>query len=653
MTNPLAPLELPPTPQDWTDWLRTRVDHDLAEAARLRDRLRTLGRNAPGGDGSSGTPEQHRNQVLGTWNELYRTLRGISALTNLVVNVHPEAATREVGEEAERRISELYTALGQDELLYRALRQVPTDDVDETTRRMVELELRDFKRAGVDADRATRERLVQLSKELTELGQEFDRRIRDDVRSITIDASRLGGLPQDWIDAHQPDENGQVTITTDYPDLLPFTTFAQDREARLALSTVSLQRGWPDNQATLAAMIERRNERARLLGYPDWADYDAEVKMIGEGEAIAAFIDDVVAKARPAAEADRELLLRRLREDHPDVDTVYNTDASYYTELIRREQHGVDSQHVRSYFSFPQVRDGLLDVTGKLFGMTWTPRPDAPLWHEDVTAYDVDVDGETIGRMYLDLHPRDNKFKHAAQFDLVAGIEGRQLAEGVLVCNLPTGLMEHNQVVTLFHEFGHLVHHLLAGRQRWVRDAGITTEWDFVEAPSQMLEEWAWDAAVLRTFARNAEGEPIPTELVTKMRAASDVAKAWRATVQMFYASLSYYFHHAPQPDLDAQHRELMARYNIADLLPDTHMHTSFGHLHGYSSAYYTYMWSLVIAKDLYSAFDHDDPFDLETARRYRDKVLAPGGSRDAAELVEDFLGRPYTTDAFTAWLAE
>ncbi len=304
---------------------------------------------------------------------------------------------------------------------------------------------------------------------------------------------------------------------------------------------------------------------------------------------------------------------------------------------------------MREYFDFSRVRAGLLEVTGRLFGLEYVAVPDAPTWHEDVAVYDVMSGGERIGRIHLDLHPRAGKFSHAAQFDLVPGVAGCQLAEAALVCNLPRVLMEHTDVVTLFHEFGHLLHHVLAGRHPWVRFSGVATEWDFVEAPSQLLEEWAWDADVLRSFATNADGEPIPVELVTKMRAAHEFGKGYLTRTQMFYAALSYRAHRDVPDDATALVREMQRRYDLFAYVPDTHFQASFGHLEGYTSGYYTYMWSLVIAKDLFSAFDPANLFDTELAYRYRDRVLVPGGSEDAADLVEKFLGRPYSFDAFEA----
>jgi thimet oligopeptidase len=211
-------------------------------------------------------------------------------------------------------------------------------------------------------------------------------------------------------------------------------------------------------------------------------------------------------------------------------------------------------------------------------------------------------------------------------------------------------------VVTLFHEFGHLIHHVLGGHQRWARFAGVATEWDFVEAPSQLLEEWAWDATVLEDFATDEDGTPIPAELVARMRDAEDFGKGLDARTQMFYAALSYRMHQEPPADgpaISALSRRLQEDYSMITPLPDTHFHAAFGHLDGYSSGYYTYMWSLVIAKDLFSVFDRDNLYDAEIAARYRDRVLAQGGRKDAADLVEDFLGRPFGFESFATWLEE
>jgi thimet oligopeptidase len=637
------PTHLPlPLESDWLDWVGARGEQQLALARSLVDGLRTA-------------PPKEPLEVLRVWNDAQTALSNAGSVGSLFSEVHPDKQVRDRAESVAQQVQKLDTDLGLDTELYAVFAGLDGSGLDADASRVLERTLRDFRRSGVDRDEATRDRLRELSERAILLSQEFSKNIRENVRSITVTPDRLAGMPADWVEAHPAGEDGLVTVTTDYPDVVPFRTFAHDADARRELVTEFLTIAWPDNDRVLQDLFAVRREHAGLLGYESWADYDAEVKMIGNGKAIGEFIDRITELSTASAERDKAVLLERLRQDRPGATDIDGADTAYYAELVRKEQLAVDAQRVRTYFSFEAVRQGLLDVTGRLFGLDWTPvsREDARTWHEEVATYDVSFRGERIGRIHLDLHPRDGKYKHAAQFDLARGVNGTQLAEGVLVCNFNRGLMEHDEVVTLFHEFGHLVHHVLAGRTDWVRFSGVATEWDFVEAPSQMLEEWAWDADVLATFARNAEGETIPADLVEAMRRADDFGKGYDARTQMFYAALSYDFHVNQTDDLTARLRELMARYSVFPYLPGTHMQCHFGHLDGYSSAYYTYMWSLVIAKDMFSAFDRGDLFDPEVAGAYRDKVLAQGGRRDAADLVEDFLGRPYTFDAYAAWLAE
>jgi len=637
------PVDLPGG-RDWLEWVTRHCNDQLDEARRQVGLVKA---------GSSDAPV-----VLVAWNKAEIAIANAGAVS-LWAEVHPDAAVRDRADDLGQEVQKYVTELGLDRDLYAVFDRLASSydlsSLDADARRVLEHTLRDFRRAGVDRDDATRDRLRELSELGVKLSQDFGRNIRDDVRSIRVAPERLAGLPEDYRAAHAPDDDGLVTITTDYPDLVPFITFGADAEARHELALAQNNVAWPVNDQVLQDLLAVRRETADLLGYDSWPDYDTEVKMIGSGQAVAAFIDRVGEAAKERAGVEVGVLLERKRIDDPTADTVATYDSRYYSELVRREQYDVDGQVVRTYFPFEQVRQGLLDVTGRLFGLGWTPVPreDAGTWHDEVASYDVDLDGTRIGRIHLDLHPREGKFKHAAQFDLVKGIAGEQLAEGVLVCNFNRGLMEHDEVVTLFHEFGHLVHHVLAGQGTWARFSGVATEWDFVEAPSQMLEEWAWDADVLSTFARNEAGETIPADLVAAMRRADQFGKGLYAVQQMSYAARSYWFHAGPHDDLTSYGDELQRRYSVFPPLEGAHMHCAFGHLDGYSSGYYTYMWSLVIAKDLFSAFDPDDLFAPDVALAYRDKVLARGGSQDAADLVADFLGRPYSFDSWAAWLAE
>ncbi len=523
--------------------------------------------------------------------------------------------------------------------------------------------LRDFRLAGVDKDEATRKRIQALRDQLTELGQAFDRNIRTDLRTVKTDPRELEGLPRDYIARHTPDATGQITLTIDYPDSLPIFSYAQNEDLRKRMFMEYNNRAYPKNIDVLDQLVARRAELARLIGYDTWANYITADKMVGNAANASQFIDRVVSASGGMAEREYATLLKRKQQDVKGATVVNGWERAYYSELVRKTDYAFDSQSVRPYFPFDRVKQGLLDVTGKLFGVTYRRLADAPVWDASVEAYEMFEDapnGRMLGRFYLDMHPRPNKYNHAAEFPIRSGVTGRQVPEAALVCNLPggqsgdPGLMTHDDVVTFFHEFGHLVHALVSGRHDWIGISGISTEQDFVEAPSQMLEEWTWDPLTLATFAKHYEtNQPIPEALVRQMRRANEFGKALGVRQQMLYArlSLSIYDRDPKQVDTTALVKELTNKITPYPYVEGTHVQTSFGHLDGYSAVYYTYMWSLVIAKDFFSQFDRRNLLAPGVARKYRDSILTPGGTKPAATLVRDFLGRPFDYNAWEQWL--
>jgi thimet oligopeptidase len=451
-----------------------------------------------------------------------------------------------------------------------------------------------------------------------------------------------------------------VTVTTDNTDYVPFLTYARSERAREALWRLYRLRGHPKNLDVLSRMLSRRAELARILGYPSWAAYVTEDKMIGSAEAASEFIEKITAAAEARMRRDFAQLLERKRKDVPGAERVEPWDSAYLQERVKAEQYGFESQSARPYLEYSRVKDGVLEVTARLFGIEYRRVREATAWHPDVEVHDVLEGGRLLGRIYLDMHPREGKYKHYAQFTLSSGQAGLRLPEGVLVCNFPQptaagpALLEHGDVKTFFHEFGHLLHHVLGGHTRWAGQSGVATEWDFVEAPSQMLEEWVWDPGVLAGFARHVEtGEPIPESLVRRMKAADEYGKGLMVRQQMFYAATSLELHRRDPAGLDTTGlvAEMQERYTPFRHVEGTYFQESFGHLDGYSAIYYTYMWSLVIAKDLFAPFAAAGLMDPEVARRYRRAILEPGGSRPAAELVKEFLGRPHAFDAYERWL--
>jgi thimet oligopeptidase len=649
MPQPSAPDAsrlLAVSPDEFTASCRADMDRARAEAARMQR-----------ADGAG-----RRDEALSAFDAAFGALADASSRASLCRNVHPAEPMRQAAERCEQEVDALATELSLDRGLYEALRAVPLEGADPATRWFVEKSLRDFRRSGVDKDEATRTRVRALREELVRIGQEFGRNIKDDVKEVRLDAAELDGLPEDWRRTHPAGPDGKVTVTTDNTDYVPFITYARSEKAREALWRQYRLRGHPKNLEVLSRMLARRAELARLLGYATWADYITEDKMIGSEANAAAFVERIAEASSARMERDFGQLLEAKRREEPSSPTVNAWDSAYLQERVKSERYGFDSQSVRPYFEYGRVKEGVLAVTGRLFGIAYRPVTGAAVWHPEVEVYDVVEGARVLGRIHLDMHPREGKYKHYAQFTLANGQAGRKLPEGVLVCNFPRpgrepALMEHGDVKTFFHEFGHLLHHVLGGHTRWSGQAGVATEWDFVEAPSQMLEEWIWDPATLATFARHVEsGEVIPAELVKRARAADEYGKGLWVRQQMFYAATSLELHRRDPTALDTTRvvAELQERYTPFRHVEGTYFHESFGHLDGYSAIYYTYMWSLVIAKDLFTVFERAGSLlDPAPALRYRKAVLEPGGSKPAAQLVEDFLGRPYSFDAYRTWLDE
>ena len=601
--------------------------------------------------------------TLVPYNEILRSASEVVQQGELLFNVHSDAGVRDAGNRAYQAGMSFLTDLNLNRALYEAFETLDARSQSAETRFALFKIRRDFKRAGVDKDEPTRVRIKALNEEITAIGSEFDRNINEDVRSIELDGQGLlEGLPADYI-AGRPPKDGKITITTNYPDALPVFQYARNAEVRRRLQWEFLNRGYPKNLAILDRLLVKRNELARLLGYKNYAEYVTEDKMIGSAKAASDFVEKIGKASGPRTSKDYGVLLERKREESRNAERLDSWDPSYLIERVRAEQYSFSSQEVRPYFQFERVRDGIFAITGKLFGVRYK-RAASPAWHESVEVYDVFDDGRRLGRFYLDLHPRPGKFNHAAAFPLVVGLDGTQLPQAALVCNFPDprttkgpALMEHNDVVTFFHEFGHLLHDIFSGGSKWMKTSMGDIEWDFVEAPSQMLEEWARRPEGLQGFATHHEtGEPIPKELVERMERAQAFARGLLVRRQIFFAALSlaYYNRDPKEIDTTALARELNAIYYPVPWYDGTHFQCNFGHLNGYSAVYYTYMWSLVIAKDLFTPFQKKGVIlDPVQARKYRRLILEPGSAKPAAAMVREYLGRPPRFDAFRRWLDE
>ena len=647
-------VRTPVQPPVWTgnptaEQVSKQVDDRLARAKVLVEKLLAV------------KGKRNIENTLQTMDDASLELDAASALAGLVEQTHPDSGLRAAAEAASRKVSAYFTELSLHRGIYDALAAMDLAGADDETRHYVTRQLRDYKLNGVDRDEATRQRVTQLRKELVEVGQAFSKNIRADARFVTVkDANELDGLPADYIARKKPGADGLIKITVEYPDAFPVFDYAKNEDLRSRLYMEYNNRGYPKNMAVLDSMLSKRWQLARLLGFNTWADYITADKMVASAKNASDFIDRVVEASGPGAQREFETLLRRKQQEFPAATGLSLWENLYWTQVVKKSDYNFDAQELRPYFSYTKVRQGVFDITSKLFGVSYRKVENAPVWHPSVECYELIEGGQVVGRFYLDMHPRPNKYQHAAHFRIKSGVRGKQIPESALVCNMPggiagdPGLMEPDQVETFFHEFGHLLHAMFAGHHRWVGVSGVRTERDFVEAPSQMLEEWLQDPGVLGTFGKHHEsGAPVPAELVRKMIRAGDFGKALSVRRQMMLArtSLSYYDREPSKVNTDDIVRDLQNKYLPFPFVEGTHFQTAFGHLDGYSAVYYTYMWSLVIAKDLFSQFDKNDLLNPAMPARYRAAVLAPGGSKPAAKLVEDFLGRPFNEEAYRAWL--
>lgn len=600
--------------------------------------------------------------TLAPYDEATRQLDSANYLSGLMQQVHPDRAFRDSATAMTTKVGAAITALSLNRAVYQALAALDLSGADAATRYYVQRQLLEFRLAGVDKDDATRAQLKKLNQELTDEQSMFDRNISDSRNVIHASRAELDGLPQDYIERHKPGADGSYEITTEYPDALPVMKFATSDALRRRMWVAFDTRAYPKNLEVLRKMMQTRFEIARLLGYPSWADYNAADKMVAKGANIAAFIQSLDTAAQPGWGRELQMLLAQKRRTDPKAQGITDYEVGYLSEQVRRAKYDFDSQSVRPYLPYQRVKQGILDTAATLFHLKFRQEPNATGWDPAVETWDVIDGGQAIGRFYLDMHPRPGKYSHDEMSPVLDGIRGKQLPEAALVCNFPAptvtdpGLMDYNDVVTFFHEFGHLVHWILAGRQQWAGISGISMEADFVEAPSQMLEEWMRSPQVLASFARHYQtGATIPSDLVARMNRASAFGRAGWVAQQLAYTAISYDLYKGNPKDADPDVIDDLAvrRYVHVNRLPGTHVFASFNHLGGYSSAYYTYLWDKVIAEDFFTQFDQHNLLAGDAPMRYRRLVLEPGGSMSANDLVRNFAGHSQSLIPFQHWMNE
>ena len=607
--------------------------------------------------------------TVGALDDMMARLDGDANMMAFMAYVHEDAGIRDAAQGAAQLWSDWSIDFATNEDLYNAIKTYADTkpNLSGEQARMLEHTMRDYRRSGMSLSKEDREKLKTIQKELGTLTIEFDTNIREDKTVVPIPLGGLEGVPQDVVDRLDV-VDGNYQVTLDKPTFGPVLDYCSNSATRKAVRFAYSKRAGQENVLLLERILKLRDEASDLLGYATAADYETETKMSKNAKTVADFYKTLRPVVRKKAEKDWEELLEAKRKDTGDPTAeFYPYDFSYYYEKIKNKKYAVDSQKVQEYLPLQNVMDGLFEITQLLYGIeyrevtSFAMERGTPLWHDDVRLFEVwdTKSGNQLGEFYIDLHPRDNKYSHAAQWGLVQHkiwADGTvQLPVAALVCNFtkPTAdkpsLMTHDEVETFFHEFGHCLHTILSEAEI-AGFAGTSVERDFVEAPSQMFEEWVWTPETLKLFARHYEtNEPMPDELIQGMIAAKNLQSGVKTEGQIFLGMVDQAYH----TDTDGVVDTTQVGYDVHDEVrmythtPGSHFQGSFGHLTGYQAGYYGYMWSLVYAQDMFQRFKELGMLSPEAGAYYREKILSKGGTEDSLDLVRAYLGREPSMNAF------
>ena len=622
------------------DDVRTVSERALEEAKRRIGEIERV----PLGDV---TPEN----ILDAWDRAAIVIENAFGPVSILNSVHPDKSVRDAGDDALLAESSFMTELFQNERFYERVRAVTAETTAQKQLRKDLLEA--FEDSGVTLPPEKRDRFKAISDRLTELGQEFAKNIRENTTHLTFTPAECEGLPQAWLDRVPRDEQGNVVVGFDYPDYVPFMMSSRDEEARKRYYIGNTNRGTDANIAILNEIVALRKEIADLYGVPSFAHYVTKRRMVESPETVRRFLDDVrnrVTEAELRDVAQLSEMKATITGLPVEQAKIHRWDLNFYRERLREQRFAIDQEALRQYFPTGPSIDWMLDVSERLYGIRFE-RAEVPVWEESVLYVDVldSADGSHIGGIYLDLYPRDGKYKHAAAWP-VRGVSLKfdRQPISVLVTNLNSVGLTHDELETLLHEFGHVLHGVLS-KTEYLQHSGTSVERDFVEAPSQMYEEWANRMESLSLMREHCSVCPaIEQELVDRLVAAAKFGAGLDYGRQLLYAAYDMELSsEAPGECLEVWKR--MEGATPLGYVEGTSFPGTFEHIaSGYAAGYYGYMWAKVIALDMVSIFGAD-VMNGEKGRRFRELILSRGSEEPAKDLVERFLGRPVSSEAFFA----
>ena len=590
--------------------------------------------------------------VFGAWNALQIRQEDVEGPVYLLNSVSPDVKVREAADACLIKYNKFGAELFQNAALYQRIRAVaPKDAVDAKLKKDL---LEGFEDTGVSLPPEQQARMKQILEQMEQIRQEFERDIRDNKTRLAFTPAEVKGLPQSYLERAKRDDQGNYLLGFEYPEYVPFMENAADEEARRRYQSAFASRGGPRNIELLNQVVALRREMAGLYGFPSYADFVTRRRMVGKPAVVHKFLDEVMAQVRELELRDLEDLRRAKAErlGKPLSEVKLNRwDVSYYQERIKQQRYDIDQEALRKYFPAAAAIDWAMSISAQLYGIEFRAAESTAvaLWHPEVRYYDV-IDsgsGAFLGGIYLDLYPRDGKFSHAAAFGVrgVSALAGRTPIS-VLVTNFNRQGLDFNEMETLVHEFGHVMHGVLS-RTRYVGHAGTSVETDFVEAPSQMYEEWARKLESIRLIGKFCNGCPAVDEAMMKrLNAARNFGRGVRYARQHLYASFDMAIY-GPQPGEALAVWQRMEGATPLGYVPGTAFPGQFDHIiRNYGAGYYSYMWSEVLALDMLSQYG-DNLMNPAVGKRFRTEILARGGEKTGAELVRAFLGREPSPKAF------
>jgi len=586
----------------------------------------------------------------------------------LIKETSTDAKLRDAATEAVKALEEWTVGIDYREDVYTALKAYADrkPKLKGEDARLLTETMRDYRRAGLDLPKPQRDEVEKMRKELTRLTTDYESNITKAEKAVKFTQAELEGVPESFLAQIKtgPDEyTVMANITWHYISVMDN---AKREETRKRLITEHDNLARSENIPLLEKILPLRDNIARKLGYKTWADYQIEVKMAGTAAAAIDFVEKLKTGLQPKFDAELAEFRRiKIKETGDTNAQVCVWDWRYLSNQLKKEKYNVDAEQLRVYFPYQQVLDGMFNVYQSIFGLKFERVEPRYKWIGDLQLYTVSdaQTGEPLGLFYLDMFPREGKYNHFAQFRL---IEGKVMASGkyqrptvALICNFPSptknkpSLLSHSDVETIFHEFGHAMHSMMT-RAKYGRFSGTSVPRDFVEAPSQMLENWVWDKKVLDSFAADYRdpSKKIPADILAKLREARLATEGTRYRRQLSFALMDLTLHTQIHDSNAAEALPLSNKVLgevFLPMVPDTAFVAYFGHLMGYDAGYYGYAWADAIAADMATVFEKSPNgyFDQAAGRRLRVEIYEPGNSRDVNESIEKFLGRKHSLEPF------